>query len=75
METEEGKNLVEEYYDLAPVIVRAIDMREDRKEIYEELYRSRLLPCIRCIENGEQEKCKELYTGMVMDLKKKYLYS
>ncbi len=75
METEEGKNLVEEYYDLAPVIVRAIDMREDRKEIYEELYRSCLLPCIRCIENGEQEKCKELYTGMVMDLKKKYLYS
>ena len=75
METEEGKNLVEDYYDLAPVIVRAIDMREDRKEIYEELYRSCLLPCIRCIENGEQEKCKELYTGMVMDLKKKYLYS
>ena len=57
------------------MIVRAIDMREDRKEIYEELYRSCLLPCIRCIENGEQEKCKELYTGMVMDLKKKYLYS
>lgn len=75
METEEGKAMVEEYYDLAPAIVCVIDMHTDREKIYEDLYRSRLLPCIRCIEKGENEKCRDLYTDMVMDLKKKYLYA
>ncbi|QDW74081.1 hypothetical protein FND36_08595 [Lachnospiraceae bacterium KGMB03038] len=75
MNSQEGRNLVEEYYDLAPVIVWAINMRKDRQEIYEDLYQSRLIPCIQCIEKGDNETCKDLYTDMVMDLKKKYLYA
>ena len=73
MRSKEGRALVDEYYDLAPVIVRAINMRKDRAEIYEDIYKSCLTPCIRCIEEGNQERCKDLYTGMVTDLKTKYL--
>ena len=73
MRSKEGRALVDEYYDLAPVIVRAINMRKDRAEIYEDIYKSCLTPCIRCIEEGDQERCKDLYTGMVTDLKTKYL--
>lgn len=75
LKTEEGKALVEEYYDLAPAIVWVIDMHRDREKIYEDLYHSRLLPCIRCIEKGDNETCRDLYTDMVRDLKKKYLYA
>lgn len=75
MQSESGKALVEEYYDIAPVIVRAIDMYPDRERIYNEIYTSSLIPCIHCIEDGENETCRELYTGMVAELKEKYLCS
>ena len=73
--TEDGRALVEEYYDIAPGIVQIINMQNDADEIYEELYKNCLAPCISCIEAGEEERCKELYKRMVRNLQKKYLYS
>ncbi|WP_171031710.1 CFI-box-CTERM domain-containing protein [[Clostridium] hylemonae] len=75
MSTEDGKALVEEYYDIAPGIVQIINMQKDAEHIYEALYKDCLAPCISCIEAGEKERCKELYTRMVRGLQKKYLYS
>ncbi|KMZ54633.1 cell wall-associated protease [Dorea sp. D27] len=75
MSTEDGRALVDEYYDIAPGIVQIINMQKDADEIYEELYKNCLAPCISCIEAGEEEQCRELYTRMVRGLQKKYLYS
>lgn len=69
---EDGENIVQEYYNLAPTIVKHINRKKNRKEIYEGIWEAYLSPCIRMIENGENEKCKELYIKMVRDLQKAY---
>ena len=75
MRTEEGQKLVEEYYDIAPVLVMCIDMQNNSKEIYENIYKKYLLPCLADIENDQMEACRENYVSMVHELERKYLYS
>lgn len=73
MHTEDGKKLVEEYYDVAPAIVTAIKMQNDAVKIYDRLYEDYVLPCVGLAESGENQKCKELYISMVKYLKSEYL--
>lgn len=73
--TEEGKAVVEAYYDVAPTIVNRIDREQNSREIYEEIYQSYLKKCVGLIEADELEKCRGVYTDMVEELEKKYLYS
>ena len=75
MSSEEGKAVVEEYYDVAPTIVNHINKRENASEIYTEIYDRYICPCIRLLEQGKKEECREVYTGMVKGLKRQYLYS
>ncbi len=70
-----GKEIVREYYNIAPTIVKRINQSEDSATVYDAIWSDYLLPCIRLIEANEKEKCKELYTDMVYELQKKYLYS
>lgn len=69
---EDGAMLVRSYYDLAPTIVKHIDKRENRLEIYEKILHQYLQPCIQYIEKNENEKCMEFYSKMVYDLKEEY---
>lgn len=75
MRTEEGRSIVEDYYDIAPSIVMALQMQKDSDKIYDQIYDSYLMPCIRMIEAGKNEECKHLYMDMVCHLQSKYLYS
>ena len=75
METEAGRELVEEYYEIAPGIVMLIDMQRDAKEIYEGIYRDYLAPCLGFIREGKKEACREHYVSMMCELKEKYLYA
>lgn len=75
MQTEQGRAMVEEYYDIAPAIVQVINMQKAPDAIYEDLYQSHLLPCIQDIQNKEPEACLEKYADMVNKLTRKYLYS
>lgn len=75
MESEEGKRIVEQYYDIAPTIVSHINRTENSKEVYEEIYKKYLLPCIELVEEKKPEECKEVYSSMVHELQKKYLYA
>lgn len=70
MRTEEGKSKVETYYNTAPGIVEAIDRRDDKCELYNDIYKNIQL-CVELIEKGEYEKVAELYTKMVVDLNEK----
>ena len=74
-ETEEGRHIVEEYYNIAPTIVKRIDREDGADEIYQGIWDEYLSPCIRLIEEDKKEECKELYVTMVRSLEKKYLYS
>lgn len=73
LSSEEGKAVVEEYYNIAPTIVNRIRRAENSSEIYEEIYKAYLSPCIKLIESGENEACKERYMDMVMELKGRYM--
>ena len=75
MESEEGRKIVEEYYNIAPTIVNRIGRREDADEIYHGIWGSYLEPCIRLIETDRKEECRDLYITMVRTLEKEFLYS
>ena len=52
-----------------------VRLLQGASEIYADIWEKYLKPCVRLIEAGEQEECRELYTKMVRSLEKKYLYS
>lgn len=75
MESEEGKDIVMKYYDIAPTIVKRINQTEDAKQIYRDIYTDYLVPCIQLAESQKLEECKETYRSMVQELQNKYIYS
>lgn len=64
--------LIEEYYDVAPAIVNAIEFCDDRAERYQTLRRDYLAPCYRALRAGDNEACRTRYIRMVRDLKQCY---
>lgn len=71
--TEDGEKIVNAYYDIAPSIVKRINKRGNRAEIYREIYTQYLSPCIRLLEEDKKEECKEIYSDMVLGLEAEYL--
>lgn len=71
--TPEGRALVDEYYDIAPTIVKRINRQPDRVRVYQSMYEDYLLPCIQDIEEQNYETCKARYQEMVLALKEKYM--
>lgn len=65
----DGKKLIDKYYQTAPAIVELINKQPNRSEIYHHIKDTYLDKCLEHIENGENQKCKELYVNMM-----KYLY-
>lgn len=65
----DGKALIQRYYDTAPGVVEQINQQSNRTEIYRHLNDAYLSKCLKYIEAGENEKCKELYIAMM-----EYLY-
>lgn len=68
----DGEKLIKEYYKIAPVIVRNINMRADSQSIYKKIWESFLIKCLNFIENKEYDKCKSKYTFMVKTLNEKF---
>ncbi|SHH23804.1 CFI-box-CTERM domain-containing protein [Clostridium grantii] len=68
----EGKKLITEYYDIAPMIVNKLQELSVKDVIYNELWNNYISSCIRHIENNEYQRCKELYISMVSYLKKMF---
>ena len=75
LSTESGREIVEEYYNIAPTIVKRIGRQDDAGEIYRGIWDEYLSPCIHLIEKGRKEECKDRYSEMVRKLEKEYLYS
>lgn len=75
MRSEKGQKLIEEYYDIAPGIVMAINMESHPERTYRNIYDRYLLPCLRFIENGKRDECQNQYMSMVQELENKYLNS
>ncbi len=71
--TPEGEELVNQYYDIAPTIVKRINKEDDRREKYLFLWENYIRPCVRLIEQKQNDECRQKYMEMVELLKKEYL--
>ena len=67
--TEEGQKLVEEYYQVAPLIVEKIDSSE-KKELYYRYISLVIDKCVCLLARNELEKTLDEYKSMVLFLKK-----
>ncbi len=69
----DGKNLIAEYYNIAPKIVEKINSLANSAEVYKNIWNDYLSKCLNFIESGENSKCKKIYVDMVNTLKEKFL--
>lgn len=69
-----GEDLILEYYNIAPSIVKHINMQPDAGQIYDRIWKEYISPCIGKIREGRMEECLALYTKMVLDMKEKYFH-
>ena len=71
--TDDGSELVDRYYEIAPKIVAAIDTKPERLEIYERIHREIVTPCVELIGQGMYQDALELYRGATLELEKEFL--
>lgn len=69
----DGKDLIAEYYDIAPAIVAVIDYCCDAPAVYTHLRQTYLAQCYDALLAGKNEECKACYSDMVQTLKLRYL--
>lgn len=63
-----GEELVREYYETAPVLVRRMHASDAYAEICTEIWRDYLLPCQKMIHEDRLEDCRDHYVAMVRHL-------
>jgi hypothetical protein len=71
METTDRVEQVEEYYRIAPLLVERINENKDCDEIYNHLRNSFILPTVKAVEDGENERAETTYKNMMSWLKKR----
>lgn len=69
---EAGQKLVAHYYNTAPTIVNHIKRSREAKQIFQALYQSYIMPCIRLIEQQSYDQAISLYRQMVEELEGQY---
>jgi len=69
---DDGEAIIRLYYDIAPTIVHRIDRCSNAAEIYNDIYREYLSPCIRLIEENKLSECKDAYFRMVNELRGRF---
>lgn len=68
----DGPELIEDYYQTAPAIVENINRRPDRESIYSEIYKSYILPCVKCVEAERFGEGRQIYLELVDTMKRQY---
>ena len=68
-----GKDLIAEYYDIAPTLVTLMDHCDASDICYTEIRTRWLDPCLSALEKGENELCRDTYVNMVQTLRDRYL--
>ncbi len=69
--TQWGRELVEEYYRIAPSIVKAIEKDPDKEKVYKNLLKE-IREIVRDIEENKYSQAVQKYKSMVLKLKEKY---
>lgn len=64
----DGERIIQRYYQIAPLILEAINKQSDSKEIFTSINDNYLVPCLKLIEEQRYAECKKLYMRMVEKL-------
>ncbi|MCR5032687.1 MAG: hypothetical protein K6A92_07485 [Lachnospiraceae bacterium] len=70
----EGRALIEEYYDIAPTIVKRIGKAPNPDSIYGMIWQEYIRPCVDKIKEGDLSGCMDLYCRMVENLRELFIY-
>lgn len=68
----DGEKDIQEYYRVAPSIVRSIKTHDDSKKIFNEIYKNLVLPCVHMIKEEQYEAAYHTYKRYTTDLCIKY---
>lgn len=69
----DGKNLINEYYAVAPQIVANINRLTNPAKVYKKIWQNHLEPCLNFLRNNDNISCKNKYIEMMHELKKQFL--
>ena len=67
-----GEAEIKEYYEMAPGIVEAINQKSNAQEIWNEVYKDLVEPCVNIIHNNKNESAYTLYKLYSLKLNQKY---
>lgn len=67
-----GRTEIDQYYQMAPSVVEAIDKKENCEEIWNQVYTELVAPCVQMIHAQDNEKAHKHYKAYSMELQKKY---
>lgn len=67
-----GEAKIREYYEIAPGIVEAINQKSNAQEIWNEVYKDLVEPCVNMIHNNKNESAYTLYKLYSLKLNQKY---
>ncbi len=70
---ENGNEIINEYYIIAPRILSEIDRTDNNREIYIELYEQLVLKSLELIKSGKEYEAFNNYLQIVENLKERYL--
>ena len=73
-EVNDGENIVNEYYETAPKIVKAINSKNDAVDIWKNLYEKEILTCVNLINKRAYEEAFSKYKQMTNTLIEKYIH-
>lgn len=65
MSSPQGKNLVQQYYLMAPEVVEAVNQRPDAMQVYQAIYGQYLKPAVEAVKAGDYQKALGIYTEMI----------
>jgi hypothetical protein len=67
-----GQEMIEEYYTIAPAIVKNINTLPERKEVYHSIYNEMIIPVIENIEQHNYDKAVDIYRNYTFALNSRY---
>jgi tetratricopeptide (TPR) repeat protein len=69
----DGKEAITHYYRIAPAIVTAINKTPGKNAVYRDIWDNYLSECLRLIESGRLEACRQKYMEMVKNLEREWV--
>lgn len=68
----DGNKMIEEYYEIAPLIVKEIEHSPEKSQTYEEIFKI-ISDCVSLIRLGDNEGALKQYKSMTLSLKSRFL--